>query len=168
MSEGLMQALDHAPWKDAGLKTTAFLPRHYVEGQLHNLLDGGNPDIALHDKIEHVGRDKNGDVWRCLPLYEECVTGRVILVDCTMGGSGKADDDVQMLSYARTLQDGAYVCSNDRFREHAKKPVPGFPTKRSFQVWCSRMRVGYCFEHRGGELVFTPDRELQAAEAGTP
>lgn len=164
MSEGLMQALHHAPWKDAGLRTMAFLPRHYVEGQLHHLLDGGSPDTALHEKVMRVHRGHHGDVWRCLPLYEEYIMGRVILVDCSMGRSGKLDDDAQMLAYARNSREGAYICSNDRFREHAKKPVPGFPTKRSLQSWCSQMRVGYRFVHEDGKLVFTPDRELEAVE----
>ena len=106
---------------------TALLPENYVEGELGLLADGCGGDSR------HLGatvRKKEKGGWVNTALAAAVEDGRIKLVQRSKGLHGRGDDDREIIRRARG--EGAYVCSNDQYREHFK--LRGNPPPRRMGV----------------------------------
>lgn len=79
-------------------------------------------------------------VWRNLLLHHFVEEGRIQLVNRIH----RADDDVQLLYLARHADDGrgAYVVSNDRYRDHRASLKSGLKGRRVGYQWMARTATG--------------------------
>jgi hypothetical protein len=92
---------------------TALLPENYVEGELGMLADGCGGD-SRH--LCGLVRKKEKGGWVNTALAAAVEDGRIKLVQRSKGLHGRGDDDREIIRRARA--EGAYVCSNDQYREH--------------------------------------------------
>ncbi len=107
------------PWRDAGVRVVALLPDSYAAGELDGLADGcGGDASALAPGGPAQRAPGGGNSWRNAALCAAAAAGRVQLVRRAPGERGRGDDDRELIRVAR--ERGAYVCSNDLFRDHFK------------------------------------------------
>jgi hypothetical protein len=60
------------------------------------------------------------NVWRNIPLWAEHEAGRLVLVKRPSTKEGRSEDDLTIIKM------GAYVCSNDLYRDHRRSKSLGF------------------------------------------
>eukprot|EP00958_Prasinococcus_capsulatus_P010974 scaffold1077_cov388-Prasinococcus_capsulatus_cf.AAC.6 len=141
ISTGLLKALDHEAWGKRGFDVKAFIPLTYVEGPLKGIADG----FTLNGKVPRHLTYRGGGVWRNDVLWNARVQGRLQCIDRQPTEKGRKEDDQAIIVHAMEL--GAYVCSNDRFRDHRKDKSLGFQRNRSsWAVLTQLQRFGYRFE----------------------
>jgi hypothetical protein len=78
---------------------------------------------------------KGGNVWRNIPLWAEHEAGRLVLVKRPPTKEGRALDDLTIIRTAH--QTGAYVCSNDLYRDHKRCRTLGFLNFKRSKSWVS-------------------------------
>lgn len=132
---------------------TAVLPEDYVHGSLRILADGCGGDTRFLQPAL-VSQGKSGS-WTNLPLAAAVAAGRIRVVKRTKGMVGRGDDDREIIRRAR--MEGAFVCSNDLYREHckltggaeARRPGCGeshmFRNHKRFVEWSRERRFGCTF-----------------------
>eukprot|EP00854_Cymbomonas_tetramitiformis_P023014 gene23014-27843_t len=75
-SEGVLLALNHPAWQEAGFAVTAVIPHSYVIGPYQGLVDGGAKAAVNLDKVKPLGKG----TWRNEALWKEVEAGRLRLV----------------------------------------------------------------------------------------
>jgi len=142
LSQGVMMALNHRDWADKGFEVKAVMPFSYVQGELKGLADGGSVHSLLADNVVHVG-PKGGDLWRNTVLWKEYEAGRLVLVKRPPTEQGRKLDDQTIIKTAHEL--GAYVCSNDQYRDHRKDKKLGFRNQKRQRNWETERKFGFKF-----------------------
>jgi hypothetical protein len=89
-----------------------------------------------------VVRLKSGQ-WRNLPLWEEYQSGRLLLVKRPPDKEGQKLDDLTLIKTATDI--GAYVCSNDKFRDHMKDKKLGFLNRKRIKDWTHERKFDFKF-----------------------
>ena len=93
-------------------------------------------------RSNQVVRLKSGE-WRNLPLWEEYQSGRLLLVKRPPDKEGQKLDDLTLIKTATDI--GAYVCSNDKFRDHMKDKKLGFLNTKRVKAWAAERKFDFRF-----------------------
>ena len=98
--------------------------------------------------LDEVMFSMHGAMWRHNVLWREHERGNVVLVDRVRA----CDDDLATISLARSSGPLAWLCSNDKYRDHTRQR-PNRP-RSELSLWLKQRRIEYSF---GGT-----DAEFQA------
>jgi len=141
MSAAVLMALDYEPWRARGIKTHAFIPKEYVIGYVNSVCDGGGLATVNAQCVEYVGKG----LWCNRRLMDEVDRGRVTLVS-RAGDDGRGSrkaDDLTILSRAKEVD--AWICSNDKFRDHRRERGIGFSGGKALKEFARLRRMDHNF-----------------------
>jgi len=141
MSAAVLMALDYEPWRARGIKTHAFIPKEYVIGYVNSVCDGGGLATVNAACVEYVGKG----LWCNRRLMDEVDRGRVTLVS-RAGDDGRGlrkADDLTILSRAKEVD--AWICSNDKFRDHRRERGIGFSGGKALKEFARLRRMDHNF-----------------------
>ena len=141
MSSAVLAALDYEPWRERGILTHAFIPREYVVGYVSSVCDGGGMATVNADVVEYLGKGK----WCNRRLMDEVDKGRLTLVsrEGEDGMGSRKADDLTILSRAKEAD--AWVCSNDKFRDHRRQRGIGFSGGKALKEFARLRRLDHNF-----------------------
>ena len=154
MSAAVLAALNYEPWESAGISTHAFIPREYVVGYVNSVCDGGSLAAVNSEIVEYLGKG----MWCNRRLMDEVEKGRLTLVS-REGKDGRGlrkADDLKILQIAKEAD--AWVCSNDKFRDHRRERGIGFSGGKALKEFARLRR----FDHN---FLIAPGLDDQMLEA---
>ena len=154
MSAAVLAALNYEPWESAGISTHAFIPREYVVGYVNSVCDGGSLAAVNSEIVEYLGKG----MWCNRRLMDEVEKGRLTLVS-REGKDGRGlrkADDLKILQIAKEAD--AWVCSNDKFRDHRRERGIGFSGGKALKEFARLRR----FDHN---FLIAPGLEDEILEA---
>ena len=141
MSAAVLAALNYEPWESAGISTHAFIPREYVVGYVNSVCDGGSLAAVNSEIVEYLGKG----MWCNRRLMDEVEKGRLTLVS-REGKDGRGlrkADDLKILQIAKEAD--AWVCSNDKFRDHRRERGIGFSGGKALKEFARLRRFDHNF-----------------------
>ena len=141
MSSAVLMALNHEPWRRRGIRTHAFIPREYVIGYVNSVCDGGGLATVNAECVEYLGKG----MWCNRRLMDEVDKGRLTLVSRAGEdgrGSRKADD---LVILQRAKEADAWICSNDKFRDHRRERNIGFAGGKALKEFARLRRIDHNF-----------------------
>lgn len=149
LSRGIDLAMQHEALQ--GCAPRVFLPRHYVIGKQHELVDGWSVPrecIPDHTSIKRVSKMSKRATVRNEKVYAMVQEGNAVLVTRnTSTPGGRNRDDVELLVEAKRT--GGLVCTNDQFRDHKRTRAVGFRQTSHFKDWLRRNRFEFEFRVTG-------------------
>ena len=163
MSSAVLMALDYEPWQRRGIRAHAFIPREYVVGYVNSVCDGGGLASVNAELVEYLGKG----VWCNRRLMDEVDKGRLTLVSRSGDdgrGSRKADD---LVILQRAKEADAWICSNDKFRDHRRERNIGFAGGKALKEFARLRRIDHNFLIAPG-LDDTTLRAMSDASDWTP
>jgi len=141
MSAAVLAALDYEPWRASGFTTHAFIPREYVVGYVNSVCDGGGLSTVNAELVEYLGKG----MWVNRRLMDEVDAGRLTLVsrDGVDGRGLRKADDLTILTRAKEAD--AWICSNDKFRDHRRERGIGFSSGKALKEFARLRRFDHNF-----------------------
>ena len=129
-------------WVSRGHKVVGFVPDYLLdEGKVAELakLYKANPGSSKASKIPDN-----------VPLLKELNKKGIVVKT-----PSQDYDDTYCIEYAK--KHGAYIVTNDKFREHVEKILEG-ERKKAERLWIKQHRIGFAF--RADEFLPNPDSDF--------
>ena len=123
IASAIEEALNYHIWQDRVHSVTCFLPKEYVVGNLTTLYNGGGLVTVNTDIAKYL---KNG-IWVNQALMNLVDEGRINLIEHKneIVKHKKSADDLHIIAQAKEMD--AFICSNDKFRDHRNEKAFHFP-----------------------------------------